>query len=476
MKRMKLSSLQQIFRAFERVNRVWEGEGAEGGAGGGGGASTATEGSESGSEGAADSGASESPAGGASEKGTEPVFDSETYIGDVKLNPEQRPLKKFNRNGMSKQDIDKLLQEAGSELFMTAEEIAEAEKAKGEEGDKKGKEGKDAEKDGKKTEKSDKKGEETAEKDLDPKDFFEKTGLTQKEFDVLPPKTQENLAKYFEEYAQSESKIKAAEQSYKTLKTDTDAALNDPVVAARMEELATGKAFIAAKITPFTEADLLPVDKLLALDKKGEAAELLNKMLQDRAGDAIKHERAVLDRKVADTKARVDAHSVIQKMGEIDPRLSVKDSDFARIVPGHKDFKVMNEIIEFCKKNDMTVMQITKLGPDKLYKLIASEKGWDKDRETSIYEKGKQSLLDKLKNPTKVRALDPGKRTAPIAKTGKEQSAMTQEALVEEIADGNMSNWERLLEAADGNPRRIAELGKIREQGVAKYKENRRGA
>lgn len=136
----------------------------------------------------------------------------------------------------------------------------------------------------------------------------------------------------------------------------------------------------------------------------------------------------------------------------------------------------MNEIIEFCKKNDMTVMQITKLGPDKLYKLIASEKGWDKDRETSIYEKGKQSLLDKLKNPTKVRALDPGKRTAPIAKTGKEQSAMTQEALVEEIADGNMSNWERLLEAADGNPRRIAELGKIREQGVAKYKENRRGA
>jgi hypothetical protein len=135
----------------------------------------------------------------------------------------------------------------------------------------------------------------------------------------------------------------------------------------------------------------------------------------------------------------------------------------------------MNDIIELCKKNDISVNQINKLGPEKLYKILSAEKGWDKERETSIYQSGKQSLLDKLKNPTKIRALDPGKRTASIAKTGKEQSAMTEEALVDEIANGNLSNWERLLEAADGNPRRIAELGRIRQQGSNKYRENRRG-
>jgi hypothetical protein len=291
----------------------------------------------------------------------------------------------------------------------------------------------------------------------------------------LPPKAQENLAKSFESFAQAENRIKDAEKNYKTLKQDTDAALNDPVVAARMEELATGKAFIAAKINPITEADLIPVDKLLALDKKSEAADMLNKILQERAQDAIKHERAVLDRKVADTRMRVDAHTVLQKLGEIDPRLTVKDSDYARIVPGHKDFKVMNDIIEFCKKHDITVKQIKEFGPEKMYNLIATDKGWSKERETSIYQQGKQSLLDKLKNPTKVRALEPGKRTAPIAKTGKEQSAMTQEALVDEIADGNFTNWERQLEAADGNPRRIAELEKIRQQGSQKYQENRQG-
>ena len=474
MKRMKKTALQQIFRSFERTFRIWEGEGGEGGAGSSGGF-VATEGGEGGSDNGGSEGGEGSEIGndsGSTEGSLEAGknFDTENYLGDKKFNPEQRPLRKFNRNGMSKQDIDKLIQEAGSELFMTAEEIAEAEKN----AESKGKEGKETEKTDKKGDKTDKNTEETTEKELDPKDFFEKTGLTQKEFDVLPPKAQENLTKSFEEFAQAETKIKQAEAKYTALKTDTDTAMNDALIAARLEEIATGRAFVASKVTPFTEADILSVDKLLALDKKAEAVDLMNKMLQERAGDQIKHERAVLDRKVADTRMRSDAHTVLMDLGKIDPRLTVGDSDYAAILPGHKDFKVMNEIIQICKDHDITVPQIKKFGAEKIYALISKSKGWDKERDTTIFEKGKQTLLDKLKNPTKVRSLDPGKRSAPIAKTGKEQNAMTQEALVDEIADGNLSNWERLLEAADGNPRKLAELDKIRQQGRAKYMEKRR--
>ena len=135
MKRMKMTALQQVFRAFERMNRVWENEGgAEGGAGGGGESSGSSEGGEGGDGGSSEGGDVSHETNGADSQGSESGLSSSSsddsvdlasYMGDKKLNPEQRPLKKFNRNGMSKQDIDKLLREAGSELFMTEDEIAD---------------------------------------------------------------------------------------------------------------------------------------------------------------------------------------------------------------------------------------------------------------------------------------------------------------------------------------------------------------
>jgi hypothetical protein len=472
---MNKKTLRIIFEAFERMNRVWEGEGGEAGAGSAGASTATAEGGSEGGDGAAEGGSEGTSEGGASSDrgspaGEQKPFDINTYRGDKRLNPDQRPLREFSRKGLSKDTIDRMLRDDPS-LMLTQEEIDEEALA-----EKKNKEeaaGKGPKKDEKKTVDKGKTEEKTNETDLDPKDFLEKAGLTQEDFAKLPEKAQENLVKQYEEFNGVDKRVKEAETKYTTLKKDIDTLMSDPVVSARREELETGKAFVANRVQGFTDTDLSEINKLLALDKNSEALTLMNKMLTERSQDAVKHERAVLDRRIADTKARTDAHTTLMKLGSIDKRLAIADSDYKAIVPGHKDFDVMNDVVEFCKKNGITVSQINTFGPEKLYKLIAAEKGWDKEREANIHEQGKQSLLQKLKNPTKVHTLDPGKRSS-AAVSGKDQMAETREALVEDIANGNISNWEKLLDAADGSPRRIMELRAIREEGVRKARENKK--
>ena len=391
---------------------------------------------------------------------SEGKFDLSTYRGSKKVNPDQRPVKEFVREGMTQEKIDALIREAGPEIFLSDEEIAALDKK----GEKKGDEAKPSDK--KETSKEEKKGDEDP-TELDPDEFFEKTGLDKETFSTLPEKTQEKLAEFFETHGKRNREFSEVQKKLDAAKTDIAELNKDPVFVARLEELRTGKAFVAKELPPVTAEELEKLDALFLQEDKTNAQKYLNDIIKARAAVAIQGERAVLDKKMFTEKTYDKSHEILRELGKIDKRLEITELDHRNINEGHKDFKTVTDILSFCKKHDITHVQVGKMGAEKLYKLIAADKGWDKERDKKIYNDGAQTFLQKLKNPTMARTLDQGDRSS-SALAGHTQAVASREQLIDEISKGNYSNWDKAMEASDMNRRALAELGEIRRLGVMK--------
>jgi hypothetical protein len=249
-------------------------------------------------------------------------IDIKNYRGSKKVNPDQRPLKNFVRDGMNPKQIDALISEAGSEIFLSAEQIAEIEK-KNAEVPKDEKETPSEKSKEKETDVSDKKDED----DPEVKEFFEKTGLNEKDFSALPTAAQESLAKAFSTMTESSGKHSELEKKYNQLFADVTESNKDAVIAARLEEISTGKAYVATQLPKFTQTEISELDTLLTDGNSTGAIEYLNKWVAAKAQDAIKHERSVIDKQVFRKTAEAKARDIFIEVGKLDPRLAIEEND-----------------------------------------------------------------------------------------------------------------------------------------------------
>jgi hypothetical protein len=394
-------------------------------------------------------------------KGSEPKQPKE-YIGSEKVNPKQKPLKTFERKGMTKEQIDAFILEAGRDIFLPEEAIAT-------EKDKDLKVGKDGK------EVKDKKGDKITDEDSEVQDFLEKTGLTKEEAESVPESVIGKIQKILENSGMSEKTHKEVAEKYTKIKSDTDTLINDAVVAARMEELATGKSFVATKISPVTENDVAQIETFLNEGNRTGAAEMMDKILKTRVGDAIKHERSVIDRRVFNEKLDNDAFSKVLELGKHDKRLFIKETDLSKISkPDHPEFKLAKDTIDFLIANDYSKEQIRKMDSRVLYASLAAAKGWDKEAAKNIAETTKKTLYEKLRQPAKANTLGVGQSSESQSESFG-NSGFSKDQLIDQVSKGELKNWLRLSDLADakGDNHMIRLLGQLRQAGEDKAKQNR---
>jgi hypothetical protein len=395
------------------------------------------------------------------------------YYGSIEVNPEQRPLK-IDTRGKSKAEIDEILTMADADIFMSKEEAVAFKKAQTEVGKKK-----DGPPEGEKKVAEGEKKPEGKDTPPDPnaklvdeetaiKEFFEKTKLDQETFDKLSEATQEalvDLARGGATPEQSEQLTKI-EQEHQTFKRDTEVILNDPVIAARIEELQTGKNFVARDLPPVTDAEVNQIDDLLTKDKTAEARLLITKMIQDRAAAAVARERTVGDQHAAEKEMRQGVWKVFREIGGLDPRFKLDESDGEKVKPGHKEWAkfdqggVFAELKEYLRNRGIGMQSITNSGAKEIYAAFAAHKGWDKQKEGKLVEFGRKEFLKALRNPkVAARTLPPGKADrqpgAPNAELG-----FDRKTLIDSLVKGNGTTpeYQRLLAANDGNDAALEQI------------------
>lgn len=461
---MKDRLLKQIFRAFEMMNRCWDGEE---------GAASGSDGGEGGSEGGND---------------VIGATIAKPYLGSKELNPEQRPLR-MNVDGYDNQAIDDLI-DVSDDPFLTDEEIVAMEKAAEKEGDKGKSDDKDKgdDKGGKpddKTDddkgKSDDKGE-GDEEDPDVKHFYETTGLTQEEFKGLSETARKNLHdKVFVDPATSEAdteKISKLEADNKKLSDSLNALNEDPIISLRLDEHATGKSYVAKSIPGVTPEQ---ANAIYEADSIEEATRLVNKFFTDNVTEAVKIERGHTDAKEAQEKITSEANDIVNSLGEMDKRLKFKNGEEAmqwfvddfNIYNKNPQFEEMVKMTKILRDRGITTgAQITALGKDHIYAIIQRENGWDKDRDDKIVKDAKKNIMEKLLNP---RIAKGGKKAATsLMQGGRDvniKEGVNRKALIEELKNGNPATFNKLAERFEGDLEMTEELGRIQREGAKARRE-----
>lgn len=444
--------LKQIFKAFEMMNRCYEGEG---------GAASGAEGGEN----AGDIGGNI-----IEEKDQDPEpIDVTTYIGDEKSNPSQRPMKEFDRAGMTKKDIDRMIEHADGDIFLSDEQIkiledkkAEEEKdGKGKDGDKKVGDDKGGDdKTGK--QKEDDKDKDGKGDDDEVKVFYEKSGFTEEEFNSLSEKAQENLVDKIFSDGTDTTQLDAFKTENDKLKSDIDTLMGDSYIATRVEEQSTGKSLIATPEKIVTDEFFVKFDNLVGDEKTTEA----KKMLTDAAAALLKSERQVGEKRSAVKEGQKDAWKVLKKLGEIDKRLAIEEKDFEKLKPGHVEWNKykgkdgLGEAVEFLEKKGHTFQTVKNYTADEIYTLFSKDKGWDKKRDKDIHDAGKKSVLEKLRNPEMAKSLKQGKRKViPGSKTA--SMGIDRDTLKAELVNGNEKRYQELMTMSEGKPKMTAILSQI---------------
>lgn len=459
---VKKGLMKSMFKGFSVLSgRFYAGEdGADGGAAAGSGDAGASPDSGGGAApDTAKAGTSVPDAGKAPDMAAGERVDttSKAYLGNEKVNPDKRPLKEFNRTGMSKAQIDQLIEQAGEDIFAKpAEKKVDDKKPDVKPDEKKG------------TQKE------------DPVDILKELDVTEEEFLSLPEKVQEKLFNTLSGKTGSDTGAAKAADELKQLKSDLEILQQDTVVAARLEELRNGQNnLVARELKPFGKTEMDKLDQLLADNKPDEALAFLNEQLKSRSKDAVSAERSVQDRVAARKSAEGEAMNVIVELSKIDPKRlgGLKETDLGKMNAQHKEWATFNKtigpVIEYCKKSGMTLQQIKTFGADKVYKLYAAEMGWDKERDAAIYSNGFKDFVAKLKGAPKTRTLDNSKG-APNPMSNEVSTGFNRDQLLKEVSEGNVSNLNRLLEQNDGDPKMIRMIGDIRQQGIELYKQKQK--
>ena len=427
----------------------------------------------------------------------EPLAPIEEYVGSLEVNPMQRPLREFNRQGRTHKDVDDLITNSGGELLLTDEEIkakkaegkdekkekADETKKSGEEPDKKTddktKSG-DKEKGDKKEPEDDKlTDEEKAERDKqvdeDIKAFFEKTDISQEEFDELPEKVQEILVNkvFAPEDTKGKEETEKLTKDHQELKDQMKAMTSDHTIAARIKEMATKEKVLADPKDILSQNVLDKVDELLA-DKKGPEAK---KLLFDEVAKAVNYERSVQDQVLKDQKDRQSVWKILRQVGDIDKRLAINEKSYKKfdeLGEKHDEWKEftkkdgMQDVIKFLVDKEFTFAQIKKMEPKEVYALYAQSRGWDKEIKKRIYKSGADSVLEKLRNPKKAGTLKNQGKKPIMSRSETDQTGIDADTLIRGLADGKKEtkeNFQNLLDAYDGDKKMIDKLVAI--QGKA---------
>jgi len=465
---LRRKSMNAIFRVFENLNfTCYEGEGS---------GSVVdppievTEG-DNGLEGIDAGLAPEEVVDGAAAKEEEVLGGEALYMGSETVNPDGRELIDFDRSGMSKEDVDAFVAVSEGQLFKPVEDGDKEDDAK--EGDDNSDDNKNdtGKADGAKDGEGDKGDGDKGGDDTDIADFLEKTGLTQEIFKGLPEAAQEKLATQFLGGAKESEATATVTTQYEELQTSVDTLRLDPVVAARLEELSTGNKFIA-ELPQMGAADLKVIDDALGEGNQSKALGLINDFIAAKSKDAVAHERSVIDNQAAHVELERGAGEELAKMGDIDPRMKVEGitnwADLKASNPKFAEFqKGPGKITAFLAEKGIGLQQIKKLGAEAIYSLYAKNMGWTQEKEQNIAKNSVKVFLSKLKGQPKTRTLTQGKqKVIPGSKTA--STGINRTTLIDELVAGNPANYEKLLEANDGNPENIRILANIQQEAIAK--------
>jgi hypothetical protein len=432
----------------------------------------------------------------------EPILETqadtlENYRGSKEINPEQLPIKHMNRSMFtSKQDFDEFLQsvkDGGEDIFLPKEADEKIKKGPGrpkkqtqaettekettkkvddkpvskekEDGLLKGKpEGKQ----GQGPEGADK-GKSEADK-VEAEKFLVDLGITAEYFLALPEKVQEKLTADDSGSSAIEQRYKKLEAEHTGLINDVVKFKNDPVIAARIEERNTGKAFVAHDLPPIT---IKEAKELLTLaETPEEFLEAANELVFAKAREVLKIERGVLERNAQRAEREKKAAEVLQKVIEKESRIGITEKDITKISDeNHPEYDKLfgsGSLMEMLKRKKYSPAQIIEKGADEILEEYAKTKGWDQERIATIEKKAKQSLLESIRSFKKVaRVLDVGKRTtAPISSD--ESGVFDRQALIAEIASGKTGTWSKLITkyGDQGDNDMVEQLNEIYETGL----------
>ena len=444
--------LKGVFNAFRL--RVYEGEGASG--------------SEGAAENAAESSvATEGVVATDSSPETTEVAGPALYSGGKERNPDNRPLKYFTENmkKWTEAQINNYIDEYGKEAFMSDDELAE--KAIQEKSNDKTDKTKDASEKDKDKNTSDESTKTDEEKEVD--SFTEQTGISQEDFNKLPETTQEKIVGLIEQIGVAAE----AQKKYDALQLDVITLNEDPIISARLEELSTGKKYVASVLPEATDADIGSLSDLVALGDTAEIKKALNKMIADRATAAVSNERSVHDAKVERKLAEEAVSKTLTKVAATDKRMAVEyDGNWASIPKNHPDYQKVKELLDFCASRYASMKTISSMKPKEIYAAFAASKGWDVERDKNMQSTITKNLLNNLRNPKTAKTLGTGKtKVSAVPSDGNTPFGISNEALVESIAKGDYTAYNKQLDMSDGNPDRLAELRRIRKQGQEKQEQ-----
>lgn len=416
----------------------------------------------------------------------EPAIDLNTYIGSKDVNPEQKPLRVFDRDGLTKEDIDEFIAETGEELFLSHEEIAalaDKEKEAADKTDDKGDKGPEN-KEGKDTE-GDKEEKDKVETDeeFDEEDFLKVTGLTKEGFAGVPEEAQDKIIELYQskgnaDVLQSEQYIELKSRQDK-LTGDVKNLLSDPVVSARVEELNTGERYVARDLPPITNDE---INRL----KQAETVEVfeteLNRMIESRAKEAISRERIIRDRDDMNVRENIKASGVMAKVAAMDKRLGgeVDIDNWDDMNPDHPQYKKFmkgeKKIVDFCTKNGLKNTNISKMSPKALYAAIAADEGWTKQKEDKIAQSSVKKFLKSIREGhTQAKSVSQGKRSGSSKSKMRLSTDESYDSMVEKLASGDTAyreSFRRLLDAADGDPKRLDFLESVQMAAEKRFLEN----
>jgi hypothetical protein len=397
--------------------------------------------------------------------------DLSEYRGSVEVNPEQRPLRKMDLSGYTKEDIDELLSDPDSkDLLMSDEEIA-ALKAKAEEENPEEKKDEKAEGKPEAGDKKETKADAHNEVDESVKSFLNSIGLQKEEYDQIPDALKDKLVENFIKSVEGKEGAPAEEpEEIKVLKESYETLQKDPIVAARIKELQTGHNYVARDLAPVSNTELQQIDSALNEGNATKAAQLINNMIRTRAKVAVDLERSVYTENEVRQKLEQEAIGTLYKLGEIDKRLALEEKDFRNIDPKHKEYdKFQNglgKVVSFIRQKGLTLNLIKELGPDMLYTMYSKESGWDKERDKTIAKVTKENLLKALKSPKVAQELKPI-ATGSAKPNSRGLGGYNRTDLVKELAAGKAENFIRLQKQAEDDPKMVNILSAIQADALA---------
>jgi hypothetical protein len=408
----------------------------------------------------------------ASQSAVPPEYFKE-YMGSKDLNPDQRPIKYFDRTGYSQKDIDNLIQVTpASELYMSDEELKEIGHTTVKEGEPE-----------KKPEPSSQTFGDTAKPDADVEmeDFFKYSGLKSDNFKSLPEHTQKLLVENFEK---RNAVVPAAEIDDVT-KTMLKDGLVQQYIKARQKELVSGKKYTADGMPKVDESAIPPsvlaeITDAITSGEEGKAKKLIagwaDGYLRTTVGDAVAVERNVRNEAENAKKDMDDSWAIITKAAEIDPRL--KPPEGSRPDRNPDTSTEFGKFFQHLIDQGFTTKTVKQLGSKKLYALYSIERGWDQERDKKIASSAQRSLLDRLTKPGEPRGTGAPNVKPPITATsdGLDGTQWTRQGLIDAIANGDSAAWNRAVEQSQMDSKRLNELDNILAAGLKARQEKQRSA